>query len=278
MALDKLQTAITDYLGSRLDPPMVSIGGGLPRVADDVPAIAMSMADVTVSGAGVGADATSVMQGALPIISDIDLVDPVLRFPNESVDLISGDRLFLTVPHGPLVTANGSDTDPLEAADVTIGIDGAPLAFVTGSPAAGQFSVDKNAGVIAVGEALPATGELSATYFVGRWEVETVRLSGTLHLDLFIRTTTSVEALTQQVFALLATHTISGLRKIAVTAMTTIDAPDRPTGNTRTRRISFDFTYEHATPRIPTGGGVISTVDITSQLRNGQGLEKTLVT
>ncbi|UCD79870.1 MAG: hypothetical protein JSW26_00095 [Desulfobacterales bacterium] len=277
MALDKLQTAIADFLGPRLDPPMLSIGGGLPRLAEEVPAIAMSMDNVTVSGAGVGANATSVMVGALPITSTIDLADPVLRFPSETVDLMSGDRLSLHVPHGPLVKADGADSAPLEAADITIGIDGAPLTFVPGSPSAGEFSIDKDAGLIAVGDPFPAVGALNATYFVGRWEVETVRLSGVLHMDLFIRTIASVEDLTQQVFALLAKHSITGLRKIGVTAMSTIDAPVRPTGNTRTRRISFEFTYEHATPRIPTGGGVISGVDFTSQLQSGQGVENELI-
>jgi hypothetical protein len=235
------------------------------------------MESVTVSGAGVGANATSVMVGALPITSNIDLADPVLRFPNETVDLVSGDRLAMTVPHGPLVKADGSENGPLEAADIAIGIDGAPLTFAAELPAAAEFSVDRDAGLIVVGDPLPAAGELTATYFVGRWEVETVRLSGVLHMDLFIRTIASVEDLTQKVFALLATHAIPGLRKINVTAMTTIDAPVRPTGNTRTRRISFEFTYEHATPRIPTGGGVISTVDFTSQLQSGRGLEHELI-
>ena len=278
MALDKLQTAIVDFLAPRLDPPMISIGGGRPRVAAEVPAIAMSMDNVTVAGAGVGANATSVMVGTLPITSHIDLADPVLGFPHETVDLVSGDRLSLTVPHGPLVKADGDDNDPLEAADMTIGIDGAPLTFAPESPSAGEFSVDQDAGLIALGDPLPAAGELTANYFVGRWEVETVRVSGALHMDLFIRTIASVEDLTQQVFALLATHAIAGLRKINATAMTTIDAPSRPRGNTRTRRISFEFTYELATPRIPTGGGVISTVDFTSQLQGGQGVERELRT
>lgn len=277
MALDKLQIAIADFLAPRLDPPMISIGGGLPRSAADVPAIAMSMDHVTVAGAGVGANATSVMVGALPITSNIDLADPVLRFPHETVDLVSGDRLSLTVPHGPLVKADGSENDALEAADIAIGIDGAPLTIAAESPSAGEFSVDQDAGLIAVGDPLPAAGELSANYFVGRWEVETVRLSGALHMDLFIRTIASVEDLTQKIFALFATHEIAGLKKIGVTAMSAIDAPVRPTGNTRTRRISFEFTYEHATPRIPTGGGVISGVDFTSQLQSSQGLEQELI-
>ena len=273
MALDKLQTAIADYLAPRLDPPMLSIGGGLPREAADVPAIAMSMENVTVSGAGLGANATSVMVGALPIASTIDLSDPVLRFPHETVDLMSGDRLSLHVPHGPLVKADGDDTAPLAAADIALGIDGAPLTLVAASPAAGEFSVDRDAGLIFVGDPFPAAGELNTAYFVGRWEVETVRLNGTLHMDLFIRNVAPVEELTRQVFALLAAHSITGLRKLGVTAMSTIDAPVRPTGNTRTRRISFEFIYEYATPRIPTGGGIISTVDFTSQLRSSQGLE-----
>jgi hypothetical protein len=235
------------------------------------------MEDVTETVSGLGADATGVMQGALSITSSIDLADPVLRFPHETVDLVSGDRLSLTVPHGPLVGADGGTAGPLAAEDITVELDGAPLTLVAVSPAAGEFAVDRNSGLIVVADPLPAAGELKAGYFVGRWEVKTVRLSGTLHLDLFIRTNASVEDLTGQLFSLFANHAIAGLKKINVTAMTAIDAPDRPTGNTRTRRISFDFNYEHATPRIPTGGGVISTVDFTSQLKNGQGLEQELI-
>lgn len=277
MALDKLQSAIADYLAPRLNPPMLSIGGGLPRLAAEVPAIAMSMEDVTETGAGLGADATSVMQGALSITSSIDLADPVLRFPHETVDLVSGDRMSLTVPHGPLVNANGGPDGPLAAEDIAVEIDGAPLTLAAASPAAGEFAIDRNSGLIVVADPLPAAGEFKAGYFVGRWEVKTVRLSGTLHLDLFIRTNASVEDLTGQLFGLFANHAVPGLKKINVTAMTTIDVPERPTGNTRTRRISFDFNFEHATPRIPTGGGVISTVDFTSQLKNGQGLEHELI-
>ena len=122
MSLDRLQTAIADFLAPRLVPPPVSIGGGEPFGVQELPAIAMSMSDVAVSGAGVGGNATSVTTGALPIRVDIDLADPVLRFPDDTVDILSEDRLELTVPHGPLVTSDGDDTVPLAVTDFSIEI------------------------------------------------------------------------------------------------------------------------------------------------------------
>ncbi len=277
MSLDSLQTAVAAFLAPRLTPPMVSLGGGEPFEVQALPAIAMSMSDVAVTGAGVGGHATSVLTGALPIRVDIDLADPVLRFPDDTVSILSEDRLELTVPHGPLVTSDGDDTAPLTAADFSIEVEGVALEHVAGAPAAGQFSVDRVDGLVRAGAPLADSGTLTARYAIGRWEAETIRMAGHLHLDLYVETATAAEDLTRQVFTLLDGHGIDGLHRLSATAMGTIHVPDASRADMRTRRLSFVFTFERVSPRVFTGGGLISTIDVTSRLANGTGVEPMII-
>ncbi len=279
MSLNRLQTAIADFLLPRLDnPAMDSIGGGVPRRPNDLPAIVISMEAVEVSGGGLGGHGTGERTGALEVRSDIDLSDPVLRFPGGTpdniIELLSPDRRVLTLPHGGLVATDGNPNTPITGADIAVERNGNPLTLVSDNPGPNEFALNRVPAELTFGAPLPGSGAITARYRIGRWEEETIEMAGTLHLDIYDDSVSDIEATTGQVFTLLTVSAIPGLRRLAATAMGPIDFPERPGGNSRSRRLGFVFAYEHTEPRIPTGGGIISTIDATSRLDGGEGEEQ----
>jgi hypothetical protein len=59
---------------------------------------------------------------------------------------------------------------------------------------------------------------------------------------------------------------IKGLRKIAVTQLSSIGLPDTLRANSRGRSALFGFDYEHEVNRPDSSGGIIQRVPITSRL------------
>jgi hypothetical protein len=275
MSLNRLQTAIADFLQPRLNnPTMDSIGGGVPRRQNDLPAIVISMEGVDVSGGGLGGHGTGERTGALEVRSDIDLSDPVLRFPDGTVELLSPDRRVLTLPHGGLVATDGDPNTPITEADITVERNGNPLTLVPNNPGPNEFTLNRVPAELTFGAPLPGSGTITARHRVGRWEEETIEMAGTLHLDLYAGSVSDIEATTNQIYTLLTVSAIPGLRRLAPMAMGPIDFPERPGNNNRYRRLSFAFAYEYTEPRLPTGGGIISTIDATSRLDGGEGEEQ----
>jgi hypothetical protein len=99
-------------------------------------------------------------------------------------------------------------------------------------------------------------------------------MSGTINLDLYAKLVQGVEEATKKIYELLSAHSVEGLRRISPVGMSTIGVPDRLEGNTRMRRLSFEFAYEYTLVHVPTGGGVINTIAVTSSLSDNKGIEQ----
>ena len=110
MGLAAVTDALAAYLESAVSPAPALVGSTYPTVAGDLPAVVLSFGDVVQKLASVGRLPAQSESGALPVTTSVDLADPVATFPDATVLLLSIDRLTLTLPHGPLVAADGTTT------------------------------------------------------------------------------------------------------------------------------------------------------------------------
>ena len=167
-----------------LVPAPKSIGVTEPADKGSLPAIVLALGSASRPGAGLG-DRNRLMKGALPWSVTIDLANPTLPAigGEPPVDLLSADRLQLTLPHGGLVKADGSE-GPLESGDLSLTVDGQQQAVVTVAPEGGQVRAQPDIGLLEFGAALPPQGLVEATYRVGQWEQRIVFIKGTLRVDV----------------------------------------------------------------------------------------------
>jgi hypothetical protein len=266
MGLAALTDALTAYLESAVDPAPALIGAAYPTVTGDLPALVVSFSDVETRLQGIGRLPAPSETGALKVTTTVDLADPVATFPDATVLLLSNDRLTLSLPHGPLVAADGTTTT-FAGGDVQVTVGATTFTVVNAAPAAGQVQPDPDLGVLHFGAALPATGTLTAVYFVGEWEVRTERYQGALLVETFAEDADAVDALSRSVETALldpAGTPLAGLNQIDPTSWQAIDEAGITRAHARGRALSFAFDYELVQPHLGAGGGLISTVSVSS--------------
>lgn len=268
MLLHRLTDAVAAYLGGVL-PAATKVGTTMPRVVADLPVVVLSVIDAEPLGAGVGGRPRGLTSGALALQVAIDLADPVLRFPDESVPLLSADRRTLQLPHSPLVDPDGGDTGPLAPGAVTLQRGAQVYSVVDGTPGPTQVQIGRDSGSARFGAPLPATGTLQAQYFIGRWESDTVRFTAVLQADVFASGGPALDSLSRHLAQALATHRVAGLSQVAPQAWGPMAPPTDPKGNTLHRRLSWRCRHEYDDPRILTGGGPIRGVAVTLTPRPG---------
>jgi hypothetical protein len=266
MGLAALTDALTTYLESAVEPAPALVGATYPTVTADLPALVVSFSDVETGLQGIGRLPAPSETGALEVTTTVDLTDPVATFPDATVLLLSNDRLTLSLPHGPLVAADGTTTT-FGGGDLHVTLGATTFTVVDAAPGAGEVQPDPDLGVLHFGTALPATGTLTAVYFVGEWEVRTERYQGVLLVETFAADADAVDTLSRSVETALldpAGAPLAGLNRIDPTSWRAIDEAGTTRAHARGRALSFAFDYELVQPQLGAGGGLISTVSVSS--------------
>lgn len=266
MGLAAVTDALTAYLESAVLPGPALLGSTYPASPADLPAVVVSFSDVEQKLQSVGRLPAASETGALQVTTTVDLADPVATFPDATVLLLSNDRLTLTLPHGPLVAADGTTTT-FGPGDPEVRVGATTFTVVAGAPAAGQVEPNSDLGVLRFGAALAATGTLTAAYFVGEWEVSVERYHGTLLVETFASDAAGVDVLSRSVETALLDPPgapLSGLSQIDPTSWQAIAEAGADHAKARGRALAFVFDYELVQPRLGSGGGLISTVSVTS--------------
>ncbi|MCP4042581.1 MAG: hypothetical protein GY731_11615, partial [Gammaproteobacteria bacterium] len=221
IAAARLIGALRSHLNVELVVPSLSIGVAEPSSSSGLPAVVISLVQLVNPSKGLG-EHRQVKYGALSGSTQVNLSNPVLP-DDTSVEVLSEDRLTLSLFHGGLVDADGSDT-PLQASDIQVELDGVPFTIVVDTPAAGEFSVDTEMGQLTFGGALPADGLLQADYFIGQWERVVHQLQGMLRIASVAGNNADAESLSNQVYDALAMPGIQGLRDLEVVNMGSVTA------------------------------------------------------
>jgi hypothetical protein len=279
LVIDSLRT----YLLGAVSPAPTLIGGAVPLLATQLPALTLSVSSVTEVRAGIGNVPRPPRRQPLEVAAEIRADDPALHFPDGDVPLVFESGEVVAMPHSPLVHADGAPVDnamPLVAADLTLTrVDGTSqlLTMVDDSPGADEFAFDlaaalalgygepESAGVFRLGTPL-TSGSLRATYFVGEWEVTVARYRGDLRIDVFATDAPAVDGLSNAVGAALALDRARALGQVYVMTPTSwgaVGAVDPARGNARSRSLTFHFDYEIEQPLIRTGGGRIAVVRVS---------------
>jgi hypothetical protein len=260
--------AVATFLGgASLSPAAKSLGVIEPSDSQDLPAVILSLDRCARERTGVGGKrATERMRGALPRTAVIDLAQP--QPPDDpTFSLIDASRTQLILPHGGLVRADGS-AGTLTSADLTVTIDASSLTVVTAAPAAGQVQASAQDGVLTFGTPLPPNGTLTATYNLGSWEQELIRLNGSLRIDVCADTADTTRQLSDQIATRLLDDTartaIRRLYTIELSALTGVAVRAGDPLNAPRRSALFAFLYEHELNTPDASGRVIRAIPVTS--------------
>jgi hypothetical protein len=260
---------IANYLQNEavLNPAPATVGIADPLLAADLPAIVLSVAEIQQLGKGLGERSELITSGALRWTETIDLANPVL--PEEpTFRLLSPDRRELVLPHGGLVRADGTE-GPIGPADLSVSVDGVARPVVPTNPQGNQVSVDPQVGRLFFATALPATGKVSATYFLGQWEQRVGRISGLLRITVRDTNPTTVGNLSAAVVAALeppASRAITGLDEVSLITLDSIKPPDSALANSRARAAVLSFQFELKIDRPDSSGGIILRIPVTSNI------------
>ncbi len=263
MHLGDIIDAVSAHLAASLPVPLPAIGSDAGAT---LPAVVLSVSGGDQPTPGIGGAPRTLAHGALAITVEIDLADPVLVFPDETVPLLAGDRRALQLPHAPLVDLDGGMITPLSGADLAVALDGVPFAVVASAPVAGQVQPERIAGRLRFFAPLPASGIIAATYRVGEWAVETGRFTGVLDLAVRAADVTATATLGRRVAAALTrsrARRIPGLLDLAATAFGPVTAAVAPaTGFVQ--QLAWRFAVEREEPVVSTGGGPIRRIHVHS--------------
>src|SRR5262249_6539090 len=105
MALATLLDALRTHLQGVLSPAPALVAGAYPAVAAELPAVTVSFASVSERLRGLARLPAPTQTGALRVDTTLDLANPVVVFPDETVRLLSTDRRTVQLVHGPIVRA-----------------------------------------------------------------------------------------------------------------------------------------------------------------------------
>jgi hypothetical protein len=164
-----------------------------------------------------------------------------------------------------LVNADGTDAVPLTEADLRVQLGTTTFAVVAVAPIVGQVQADRVTGILRFPAPLAMSGMLAARYFLGEWEVDTLRMRGRLRVDCYAGTAAALELLSRQVANALRAdraRAIRGLRQMVPTSWGAVGPPPAPAGAVLARSLDYRFDYEHEEPAILTGGGPIRTIQV----------------
>ncbi len=260
--LDRVEAFI---VGLGLQPPPALVGVVEPADTTDLPALVLSIAQSSRVGNGLGE--RSLTRGALRWRAEVSLASPFLPGHPE-LSLLSADRRRLTLPHGGLVRHDGS-SGALTSEDIQVALDGAQLALVESSPAAGQFAPDPLVGLLTFGAALPAQGQVVASYTLGQWEQRVVRGQGALELAVCAADGASARALSDTLLSALGESgagAVPGLSRLTVTEVGSVGSVEPPPLGMRRRSMRFRFEFEQVVNVPESSGGIIQRIPVQTVL------------
>ncbi len=270
IALQYFINSLAVFLDDAVETTLTTVGAVRPSKVSELPAVTLSMAELTCAKVGVGGNPSNLVHGSMQIALTLDLADPVILFPdNEAVNLLSEDRITVQIPHQPLVDLNGASPEFLDQSDITATLDDTAVTVVPTPPQNGQCRLHTATGIMEFGAALPATGQLVILYRIGQWEAETTRCSGLLQVDVFASGAADTEQLSNDIAVALSRkpHNIMrGLTRLSPVTWGAIETPAAPKGNTMLRTLRYNFTFDHEQPVISTGGGPIRIIDVWSAM------------
>lgn len=286
MTLGLVITRVAQHLTATLASPPARIGGVAPLVAAEVPSLVLAIHDASDVPAGVGNLPRPTQRRPLEVTATIDLADPTLHFPDgDDLALFADGGRVLRLPHGPLVHPDGAPPPPpLDDGALRLTLDGTDLQWVAGAPGPGQFRFDPaaaeilgygdvaSAGVVRFAAPLAGT-QLIARYFVGEYEVTAARYRGVLSIDVVAATAAAVDGLSQAVATALRRGPIGSLgtaHALIPTGWGAIGLAETALGNARRRTLTYRFDVEVEEAVLPTGGGRIARVDVTTTLDPGR--------
>lgn len=261
MSLAVVIDALAERLSGRL--PGVLVGDAEPGGATDLPAVTLAIAGVTEEVAGIGRVPRGTRTGALEVTLDVDLANPVLDLGGgESLLLVPADRRSLTLPHGPLVRADGTPDAPFGASDLLVR-DTSAWTVVAAAPTGKQVRPDVDAGLLRFGQPLPTSGTLHVEHHIGVWDTVVSRYQGRLDVRVAAQGT-ALKTLARNVAVVLAERH-PGVR-LAPRAWAAATRPDPTAGLPNTARVqlvTYRFDAEIEQPLLTSGGGVITDVSVT---------------
>ena len=153
-------------------------------------------------------------------------------------------------------------------------VAGAPRTVVATDPDPGVVRA-LGTGVLTFGAALPPTGTVAVTYFLGQWEQRLELIHGVLRIDTCAMNADDARQLSDGVVAALlspaARTQVVRLHAITVRSISSVAAPQQGAGPAfRRRTVRFGFRFEAEINRPDSSGGIIRQIPITSQLGDGQ--------
>ncbi|MCP4600673.1 MAG: hypothetical protein GY847_09105 [Proteobacteria bacterium] len=279
--------AVEAYLESiSLIPAPASVGDLEPSIPGDLPAVVLSLEALTQKSSGLGHRTMTITGGALEWSATIDLANPVL--PAEpSFNLLSPDRKVLTLPHGGLVQRSG-DIGGLSGTDLEVTVASISRTVVPIDPSGDEVAAEPMVGQLTFATALPATGDVEVSYFLGSWEQKVVRLSGVLRVDVWAADVNSVRTLGAAVSeAMLDERAKSQIERLLVvdsSALGSISPPSADHANARCQSLRFAFTFDCEINEPDSSGGIIQEVPAVTNLtsvevdKNTGAINTTVVT
>ncbi len=277
MALQSFMEGLAARLLAQVPTSMISVGPLEPYYVSEIPAVTISLSRLSHNSVGVGGNPRNLARGALALELVLDLANPVVVFPDETVTLLAADRLSVQVPHQPLVDVNGSRPEYLGANDLQVDLDGAGMEVVATPPGNNQCRLASADGMLEFASPLPSGGNLRVHYLLGAWEVATSKFTGIVTLRIYASGAADTERLSMEVATVLSwkpQDIISGLTKLIPLEWGPVVRAGRPAGQTKVRSLCYEFAFDHEQPIINTGGGPIRAIDVRSTM----GPEQFLIT
>jgi hypothetical protein len=258
--------ALRGYLSApnRLTPQPQLVGVAEPATVQELPAVVLSLTNLERLGRGLG-ERSTLMVGQLPRTVVIDLANPVLP-GDSSFRLLSADRKTLSLPHGGLVRLDGT-TGEARPEDIQVAVAGQVQTLVTDNPGANEFQADLVSGRLVFGFALPAQGNVEASYFIGQWERRLLRARGDLDAVVLDASVDGARNLSDSLLTAVETAPagIPGLIAFFVAEVGVV-ALLKDSVAARRRLVRFRFEYEFEIDVPDTSGGIIREIPVTAVL------------
>ena len=259
--------AIIDHTTSLLSTALggaVGVSDRQPLSLADLPHVAVSVSDAERPQIGIGGTPQGPVRGALEVTVTIDLADPNLESGGETIALLDATRRRVLLPNGPLVASDGSEGPPFGPGDLTVTDPGGVYALTNDPPTGREVRPLPDDGILEFGQALPNAGSLVVVHRVGVWDVMVVRYAGRLHLDITTDDIGDATTVAHRVAEVLD-GTGPPYQRLVPSAWGSAAVGEVADTAVGVRRLSYAFVFELHRPTLPTSGGVIRVVDVTSR-------------